>query len=84
MDGSKTRSLVEREKYNGKDESRVNVSSESGLAMRPSARVCLVLYNGSPAAFVDVCEKIEVDVGDLVKVKPIFVVDKASNALVIG
>lgn len=52
--------------------------------MRPGVSVCLVLYNGSPAAFVDVCEKIEVDVGDLVKVKPISVVDKTSIALVIG
>lgn len=56
----------------------------AGFAMCPGPRIRLVSHNGSSAAFAGVCENVEVDAGGLVTVHPIFVVDTASYALVLG
>ena len=69
--------------------SQVNVMDKptmikSGLAMRPGPKIRLISHNGSSAAFLGICENVEVDIGGLVTICSIFVVEKASHALVLG
>lgn len=78
--------FIHTHEYSG---SQVNVMDRqtmlnAGLAMCPGPRIRLVPHNGSSAAFAGVCENVEVDAGGLATVHPIFVVDTAFHALMLG
>lgn len=57
---------------------------DAGLAMRPGPRIRLISHNRSLIAFAGVCKNVEVDIGGLVTIYPIFVVETALHALVLG
>lgn len=69
--------------------SQVNVMDRqtmlnAGLAMRRGPQIRLISHNGSSAAFLGIFENVEVDIGNLITVCNIFVVETASHALVLG
>lgn len=72
-----------------KSGSQVNVMNKSimlrtELAMRPGSKIRFVSHNGSSVAFLRICENVEMDIGGLIMVCSIFVVEKASHALILG
>ena len=60
------------------------VMEEAGLAMRKGPSLKLISHNGASTTFVGVCENVEVEVGSLVTTHPIFVVQDAAHALILG
>lgn len=69
--------------------SQVNIMNKSiilraELAMRPGSKVRFLYHNRSSVAFLRICENVEIDIGGLIMVCSIFVVEKASHALVLG
>lgn len=72
-----------------KSSSQVNVMNKSimlraELAMRPGSKIRFVSHNRSSVVFLGICENVEMDIGGLIIVCSIFVVEKASHALVLG
>lgn len=72
-----------------KSGSQVNVMNKSimlraELAMHSGSKIRFVSHNRSFVAFLGICENVEMDIRGLIMVCSIFVVEKASYALVLG
>ena len=60
------------------------VMDDAGLAMRTGPLLKLIAHNGQAQPFIGLCENVEVDIGGLVTVHPIFVVETAVQPLILG